>query len=103
MIRSLLRSEMIVLTRFSILKINGVKEYLDEDKETSDDKGVEVDPYDDPSPALLLGHGRPVSKEEMLVDVPPRSIADRLVSRFLKTSEPARGRSLSRKTTGTEY
>ncbi|KOS42075.1 hypothetical protein ACN38_g7029 [Penicillium nordicum] len=70
-------------------EINGVKEYLD-DKETSDDEDVDIDPYDDPSPALLLDHGRPVSKEEMLMDIPPRSIADRLVSRFLKTSEPAR-------------
>ncbi|KAF3014594.1 hypothetical protein E8E15_004107 [Penicillium rubens] len=71
-------------------EINDVKECLDEDGENSDDEGVEVDPYDDPSPVLLLGHGPPVSKEEVLMDIPPRSIADRLVSRFLKTSEPAR-------------
>ncbi|KAJ6187256.1 hypothetical protein N7519_002164 [Penicillium mononematosum] len=71
-------------------EISDVKEYLDEDGEDSDDEGVEVDPYDDSSPVLLLGHGRPVSKEEMLMDIPPRSVADRLVSRFLKTSEPAR-------------
>lgn len=85
------------------MKINGVKEYLDDDKETSDDEGVDIDPYDDSSPALLLGHGRPVSKEEMLMDVPPRSIADRLVARFLKTSEPARGMSFLRKSMGIEY
>lgn len=77
-----------------------MKEYLDDDKETSGDEGVDVDPYDDSSPALLLGHGRPASKEEMLMDVPPRSIADRLVSRFLKTSEPVRGTSFLRKGTG---
>jgi hypothetical protein len=73
-------------------KINGVKEYLDADGEISDEEEVvETDPYDESSPVLLLGGGRPVSKEEMLVDIPPRSIADRLVSRFLKTSEPSRG------------
>ncbi|KGO41265.1 Transcription factor, fungi [Penicillium expansum] len=71
-------------------EINDMKEYLDEDGEDSDNEGVDIDPYDDSSPVLLLGHGRPVSKEEMLMDIPPRPIADRLVSRFLKTSEPAR-------------
>lgn len=79
-----------------------MKEYLDDEKETSEDEGVEIDPFNDSSPALLLGHGRPVSKEEMLMDVPPRSIADRLVSRFLKTSEPARGMSFLRKMTDNE-
>jgi hypothetical protein len=80
-----------------------VKEYIDEDGEDSDDGGVETDPYADSSPILLLGHGRPVSKEEMLMDIPPRSIADRLVSRFLKTSEPARGMLFSRRAPGAEY
>lgn len=80
-----------------------MKEYLDDDKETSDDEGVDIDPYDGSSPALLLGHGRPVSKEEMLTDIPPRSIADRLVSRFLKTSEPARGMSFLKKIIGNKY
>lgn len=80
-----------------------MKECLDEDGENSDDEGVEVDPYDDPSPVLLLGHGPPVSKEEVLMDIPPRSIADRLVSRFLKTSEPARGMLFSRRAPDTEY
>lgn len=81
-----------------------MKEYLDEDGEDSDNEGVDIDPYDDSSPVLLLGHGRPVSKEEMLMDIPPRPIADRLVSRFLKTSEPARGmRFLKKKIIGSEY
>lgn len=71
-------------------QINGVKEYLDE-HDHSDEDGVEDDPYDDSSPALLLGTGRVMTKEDVLVDIPPRSIADRLVSRFLKTSEPSLG------------
>ncbi|KAI3152087.1 transcriptional regulator family: Fungal Specific TF [Penicillium roqueforti] len=68
-------------------EINDVKECIGEN---SNDEGVDIDPYDASSPVLLLGNSRPVSKEEMLMDIPPRSIADRLVSRFLKTSEPAR-------------
>jgi hypothetical protein len=75
-----------------VWKINGVKECLDEDSHNSDDEEVEKDMYDDSSPVLLLGNSRPVSKEEVLLDIPPRSISDRLVSRFLKTSEPARSK-----------
>lgn len=68
-----------------------MKEYLDEHGNDSDDDGVEDDPYVDSSPALLLGTGRPLTKEELLVDIPPRSTADRLISRFLKTSDPSLG------------
>ncbi|KAK9858740.1 hypothetical protein MYU51_018049 [Penicillium brevicompactum] len=71
-------------------EINGVKEYLDENQGNSEDEDVEPDDMDSSSPVLLLGNSKPVSKEEVLLDIPPRSIADRLVSRFLKTSEPAR-------------
>lgn len=73
------------------MKINGVKEYLDADGEHSDDEGIEDDPDDNSSPVLLLGYGRPVSMEELLIDIPAQSVADRLVSRFLKTSEPSLG------------
>lgn len=73
-----------------------MKEYLDENRENSDDEGNEIDTFDDSSPVLLLGNGRPVSKEEVLVDIPPRSIADRLVSRFFKTSDPLRSKLLYR-------
>ncbi|OQD87246.1 hypothetical protein PENANT_c006G03571 [Penicillium antarcticum] len=70
-------------------EINGVREYLDENGGGSDDGGAEEGPYESSSPVLLFGNSRPVTKEEMLVDIPPRSIADRLISRFLKTTEPA--------------
>lgn len=70
-------------------QINGVKEYLDEHENDSVDDGVEDDPYVDSSPALLLGTSRPPTKEELLVDIPPRSTANRLVSRFLKTTHPS--------------
>ncbi|OGE57630.1 hypothetical protein PENARI_c001G06720 [Penicillium arizonense] len=70
-------------------EINGVREYLDENGHDSDDQGAEDDPYESSSPVILFGNSRPVTKEEMLVDIPARSIADRLISRFLKTTEPA--------------
>ncbi|KAJ5748660.1 uncharacterized protein N7511_010356 [Penicillium nucicola] len=70
-------------------EINGVREYLDQNGADSDDEGLEDDPYESSSPILLFGSSRPITKEEMLVDIPPRSIADRLISRFLKTTEPA--------------
>jgi hypothetical protein len=71
-----------------ILQINGVKEYIAE-HEDSDEEDFEDVLGEGPSPALLLGMSRPVTKEEVLIDIPPRPIADRLVSRFLKTTEPA--------------
>ncbi|CAG8878586.1 unnamed protein product [Penicillium salamii] len=76
-------------------EINGVKEDLEENQGISEDEDVEADDPDNSTPILLLGNRRPVTKEEVLVDIPPRSIADRLVSRFLKTSEPARSESFA--------
>ncbi|KAJ5966540.1 hypothetical protein N7481_013254 [Penicillium waksmanii] len=75
----------------AILKeINGVKDYIDGyGNEETDDEGTEEDPEEDSSPTLLLGMSRPITKEELLLDIPSREIADRLVSRFLKTSEPS--------------
>ncbi|KAJ5579686.1 uncharacterized protein N7459_005671 [Penicillium hispanicum] len=70
-------------------EINGVREYIDEQEENEEEEGAEDDLDQESTPVLLLGMGKPVTKEELLVDIPPRSIADRLVSRFLKTSEPS--------------
>lgn len=67
-----------------------MKEYL-EHEERSDD---EDDPYQENSPVLLLGLTKTISKEEVLVDIPPRTTTDRLISRFLKTTEPSLGMSL---------
>lgn len=80
-------------TMLTVSQINGVREYLDENGDDSDEEGAEDDPYESSPPVLLFGNSRPVTKEEMLVDIPPRSTADRLISRFLKTTEPALGRS----------
>jgi hypothetical protein len=82
------------MTKLTIWQINGVREYLDENGDDSEEEGDEDDDlYESSSPVLLFGNSRPVTKDEILVDIPPRSIADRLISRFLKTTEPAIGRS----------
>ncbi|KAJ5526112.1 transcriptional regulator family: Fungal Specific TF [Penicillium frequentans] len=70
-------------------EINGVKEYLDEQEDNSDNDATEEDPYSDSSPVLLLGMAKKVAKQELLADIPARSVADRLISRFLKTYEPS--------------
>ncbi|KAJ5915809.1 hypothetical protein N7454_010950 [Penicillium verhagenii] len=70
-------------------EINGVKEYLDEQEDNSDNDLTEEDPYGDSTPALLLGMAKKVTKQEMLADIPARSIADRFISRFLTTFEPS--------------
>ncbi|KAJ5090939.1 hypothetical protein N7532_009623 [Penicillium argentinense] len=77
-----------------VSKINGVKDYIGVYDDDSDHEGAEEDVDGDTSPALLLGMSRPISKDELLVDIPPRSIADRLVARFFKTTEPSLSRYL---------
>jgi hypothetical protein len=77
------------------MQIHGVKEYIAE-HEISDQEDFEDGLGEGPSPALLLGMSRPVTKEEVLADIPPRPIADRLVSKFLKTTEPALGRLIAK-------
>ncbi|KEY80325.1 transcription factor C6 [Aspergillus fumigatus] len=44
--------------------------------------------FDSSSPVLLLGLNKPASKDELLADIPPRPVADRLVSQFLHCREP---------------
>ncbi|OQE22551.1 hypothetical protein PENSTE_c010G04977 [Penicillium steckii] len=72
-------------------EINGVKDSIDYyvDEETDDVKAEEYRDNDSSSPNLLLGMSRPVTKEELLIDIPSREITDRLISRFLKTTEPS--------------
>ena len=51
----------------------------------------ESSPFDtsSPSPALLVGVNRPSSIHDLLEDIPFKPVADRLVSRFLNSSEPS--------------
>lgn len=46
---------------------------------------------DSSRPSLLFGLGKPPSKEELLADIPPRPVADRLIARFLNSGDPSLG------------
>ncbi|GAB1208988.1 hypothetical protein APSETT445_007753 [Aspergillus pseudonomiae] len=68
--------------------INGVREYLQEDNGISDDEALDDGHLNTPSPTLLLGLNKAVSKEDLLVDIPPRPVTDRLVAQFINSKEP---------------
>ncbi|KAL4991454.1 hypothetical protein BDW68DRAFT_184901 [Aspergillus falconensis] len=57
-----------------------IKEYFDSDHSLTQNSSE--------GPALLLGLCPPRDKEDFLAAVPPRAVADRLVSRFLNSMEP---------------
>ncbi|KAI2792476.1 hypothetical protein POX_b02514 [Penicillium oxalicum] len=73
--------------RTILQEIHGVKEHLI-NHGFSDNEEPEEALGEGPSPALLLGISRPITKEEVIADMPPRPVADRLVSKFLKSAEP---------------
>lgn len=98
---SILALQVIIVVKLLIdwlaLQIHGVKDSIDYyvDEETDDERTEEDRDEDSFSPNLLLGMSRPVTKEELLSDIPSREITDRLVSRFLKTTEPSLSKWLS--------
>ncbi|PLB45462.1 hypothetical protein P170DRAFT_512152 [Aspergillus steynii IBT 23096] len=69
-------------------EINGVKEYLEESDDVSDEEDEEEDSSDVATPTLLFGLSKPASKEDLLADIPPRPVTDRLISQFFNSSEP---------------
>ncbi|KAF4245442.1 hypothetical protein CNMCM8980_009673 [Aspergillus fumigatiaffinis] len=70
-------------------EVNEVKGYIQQETdEESEDEFMDEDFFDSSSPALLLGLNKPASKQELLADIPPRPVADRLVSQFLHCKEP---------------
>ncbi|KAE8150537.1 putative fungal-specific transcription factor, partial [Aspergillus avenaceus] len=71
-------------------EINGVKEYLHESNDVSDEDNIEDGRQDMALPALLsgLGMNKAASKEELLADIPPRPVTDRLIAQFLSGNEP---------------
>ncbi|KAF4342185.1 transcription factor [Fusarium beomiforme] len=69
------------------IQVEHIREHLDEANDASD-LGI-VDPAQSQVP-LLLGPGRLApSLEEILADIPPKHIADRLVSRYFTSTEPS--------------
>ncbi|PYH42674.1 putative C6 transcription factor [Aspergillus saccharolyticus JOP 1030-1] len=69
-------------------EISEVREYLREQDVPSDDELVHNDTTNATSPILLLGLHKTLKKEELLAQIPPRSVTDRLVARWLSTKEP---------------
>ncbi|THC96452.1 hypothetical protein EYZ11_004043 [Aspergillus tanneri] len=69
-------------------EINGVKEYLQGGDEISDEESEDSEALDPTSPTLLFGLSKTASIEELLADIPPRPVCDRLISQFLKSKEP---------------
>ena len=45
-------------------------------------------------PTLLIGIGRPYSKDELLADIPSRPVLDRVISRYFNSSDPSLGMSI---------
>ncbi|KAL5335278.1 hypothetical protein BJX70DRAFT_327486 [Aspergillus crustosus] len=68
-------------------EINEFKESLQEDDESLDEDSGD-DGSHSTDPMIWLGLNKPVSKEELLSDIPPRPVTDRLVSYYLLSKEP---------------
>ena len=70
-----------------------MKRYLrDDDANSEDDVHEEADEIHDSSrPALLFYSGRVLSQEELIADLPERTLSDRLISRFLNSGDPSLG------------
>ncbi|KAB8206196.1 fungal-specific transcription factor domain-containing protein [Aspergillus parasiticus] len=69
-------------------EINGVREHLQESNDISDDEAFDDGHLSTPSPTLLLGLNKTVSKEDLLADIPPRPVTDRLIAQFINSKEP---------------
>lgn len=69
-------------------EISGVREYLQEGDDVTDEETIDEDRQDSPSPTLLLGLNKAVSKEDLLTDIPPRPVTDRLIAQFINSKEP---------------
>lgn len=66
---------------------------MQEDDIVSEEDVVDEEAPDthDVSPTLLLGWNKPATIEELLSDVPPRQVTDRLIYQFINLSEPIIG------------
>lgn len=68
-----------------------MKEYLRENEEESEESDVEPDVDESSRSSFLFGYGRPPSKEELLADLPPPAVADRLIARYFISGDPVLG------------
>ncbi|PYI28666.1 Zn(II)2Cys6 transcription factor [Aspergillus indologenus CBS 114.80] len=69
-------------------EISEVREYLREQDVHSDDELAQHDTKSVTAPTLLLGLHKPLRKEELLAQIPPRPVTDRLVAQWLNSKEP---------------
>ncbi|RAH44068.1 putative C6 transcription factor [Aspergillus brunneoviolaceus CBS 621.78] len=72
-------------------EISEVREYLREQEVHSDDELAQQDEKSVTAPTLLLGLHKPLRKEELLAQIPPRPVTDRLVAQWLNCKEPVIG------------
>lgn len=68
-----------------------MREYLREQDVHSDDELAQQDEKSVTAPTLLLGLHKPLRKEELLAQIPPRPVTDRLVAQWLNCKEPVIG------------
>ncbi|KAL4796157.1 fungal-specific transcription factor domain-containing protein [Aspergillus venezuelensis] len=70
-------------------EINEFKQSLHEGDELSDEEAaVDEDDATDPEPVIWFQMTKPLSREELLLDMPQRTVANKLVSYFLISKEP---------------
>ncbi|PYH98171.1 C6 transcription factor [Aspergillus ellipticus CBS 707.79] len=74
-------------------EISGVREYLQDQEEASDDEPEQDEevgsaPTLTPTPTLWLGLHKKISKAELLDGLPPKPVMDRLIALFMSSKEP---------------
>ncbi|KAE8349150.1 hypothetical protein BDV28DRAFT_152152 [Aspergillus coremiiformis] len=69
-------------------EINGVKECLQEANDDFDEEITDDDRLNASYPTLFFGLNKAASKEDLLTDILPRPVTDRLVAQFINSKEP---------------
>ncbi|KAI0888504.1 fungal-specific transcription factor domain-containing protein [Annulohypoxylon maeteangense] len=67
--------------------IGELKDHLEEEESQNTHQVTETPEFDITGPQLLYGCSRHANKEELLASVPPRQVADRLVSHYFNSFE----------------
>ncbi|KAI9924598.1 hypothetical protein MW887_006871 [Aspergillus wentii] len=73
--------------RAILAEIDEVKMSVEGDDAVDEEESTD-NPAQSTSQTLLLGLKEVLSKEDLLADIPPRNVTDRIVSKFLQTTEP---------------
>ncbi|KAJ9312436.1 transcriptional regulator family: Fungal Specific TF [Paecilomyces variotii] len=70
-------------------EINDIKEYIQEEDTVSEDSVAGLDIGEPEGPMLLLGLDSSMSLEDLIEEMPPKPLVDRLVSRSLTSKYPS--------------